>query len=129
MARFVVHLNTRLHVCEPPQQFLEPVSGLQEEDDSDTVYSAQPYWLDRSQIFGHAFDSDLEKGDGESGSSGSGLDGVSLWQTLACPNFCCLKPPVSSCLCSCTLARAIPSIYAILLTVHVMGVTRATRQG
>jgi len=45
-----------------------------EDEDPDTVYSAQPFWQDRSSL-APGFDSDIEKGDGESGSSGSGLDG------------------------------------------------------
>ena len=48
---------------------------IQEDDDPDTVHGAQPYWLDRSHGFGPVFDSDIEKGDGESGSSGSGVEG------------------------------------------------------
>ena len=51
--------------------------SLQEEDDPDAVYGAQPFWQDRTNLT-PGFDSDIEKGDGDSGSSGSGLDGDSI---------------------------------------------------
>lgn len=59
------------------ESIFDEADGLlaKEEDDPNSVYTAQPFYLNGSRFSGHAFDIDLEKGDYESGSSGSGLEG------------------------------------------------------